>query len=56
MGSSSLDATSRTIQKGPIMKEFILLMIILSAFCLIDISCAKISSMNSKKEEKDDVQ
>lgn len=36
------------------MENLILLIIGLSAFFIIDVSCAKISSMISKKEEKED--
>lgn len=38
------------------MENLILLIIVLSAFFIIDVSCAKISSMISKKEEKDNDQ
>ena len=38
------------------MEILILLIIVLSAFFIIDVSYAKISSMILKKEEKDDVQ
>lgn len=38
------------------MENLILLIIVLSAFFIIDVLCAKISNMISKKEEKDDVQ
>lgn len=38
------------------MENLILLIIVLSAFFIIDVSCAKISRRISKKEEKDDVQ
>lgn len=38
------------------MESLILLIIVLSAFFIIDVSCAKISNIISKKEEKDDVQ
>lgn len=36
------------------MGNLILLIIVLSAFFIIDVSCAKISNMISKKEEIDD--
>lgn len=36
------------------MWNLILLIIVLSAFFIIDVSCAKISSMISKKKGKDD--
>lgn len=36
------------------MENLILLIIVLSAFFIIDVSCAKILSRISKKEEKDD--
>lgn len=38
------------------MEILILLIIVLSAFFIIDVSCVKISSMISKEEEKDDGQ